>query len=84
MKTLAAVAVLCLLPLAAQAAPRAEPKFADYPAAVYRGARKNVVIDNDTREYRTKFRETNAMPISFAGHYVVNSFGCGTGALPTL
>ena len=41
---------------------------------------KPVIIDSETREYRTRFRKTNRMAVNFAGHYVVSSFGCGTGS----
>ncbi|TDR31273.1 hypothetical protein [Hydromonas duriensis] len=69
------VALLICLPLLAQAAFR----FKDYQVEAYIGPRHNVTLNKDTKQFKSRFIETGKMPINFAGHYVVNSFGCGTG-----
>ena len=71
---------LLLLPLLAQAA----PQFKDYPVDVYQGARHKAVIDSKNKDFRTRFRETDKMPIDFAGHYVTNMYGCGAGCVGML
>ncbi|HUK88462.1 MAG TPA: hypothetical protein VLT85_12420 [Terriglobales bacterium] len=59
------------------------PDFADYPVKeVYKG--KPVPprpVTRYQRLYRTRIRESVAQGVNFAGHYVVATWGCGTGCM---
>ena len=56
------------------------PRFDDYPVrAIYRGRPARVVLTPDNRLFRTRLREAARQPTNFAGHYVVTTWGCGTG-----
>ena len=71
--TCAAVAV------AAHAQGRA-PSFRDYPVRrFYRGRVAPVVLDADSRAFRTRLREAARGRPNFAGRYIVTAWGCGTG-----
>jgi hypothetical protein len=55
------------------------PKFADYPAPVFRGRKPSLRMDRREREFRTRFRALHGAPANFAGHYSVGEVGCGMG-----
>ncbi|MBR1228505.1 MULTISPECIES: hypothetical protein [unclassified Bradyrhizobium] len=62
-------------------APVPQPK--DYPAGeVFRGRAAKVDLrPPENREYRTRLREAASQPANFAGHYVLTTWGCGTGCV---
>ena len=57
------------------------PQPGDYPAGeVFRGRAAKVDLrPPQNREYRTLLREAAGQPANFAGHYVLITWGCGTG-----
>jgi hypothetical protein len=56
------------------------PRFRDYPVGgIYRGRAVRVVLTPDNRLFRTRLRAAARQPPNFAGHYVVTTWGCGTG-----
>jgi hypothetical protein len=61
--------------------PADAPRFADYPATVYRGPQAEPDLRSDplSRRYRTKLRAFARSKPNFAGHYIVATWGCGTG-----
>lgn len=59
----------------------AAPTFADYKVEVFKGKTHAAMITPETREFRTRFREAAKEPVNFAGHFVVESFGCGTSCI---
>ena len=60
-----------------------KPKFKDYAVDVYTGDRREPVITKENADFRTKIRETAQMLINFAGHYVIQTWGCGSGGCVT-
>jgi hypothetical protein len=57
------------------------PQFRAYPAGpIYNGphAPAKIVTEKD-RDYRTRVREAATLPVNFAGHYHLETWGCGTG-----
>jgi hypothetical protein len=61
--------------------PKDAPRFEDYPAKPYTGphAAPDVYSQPLSRRYRTKLREWSREKANFAGHYIVATWGCGTG-----
>ncbi|MBR1280902.1 hypothetical protein JQ597_02495 [Bradyrhizobium sp. AUGA SZCCT0177] len=66
---------------AQSAAPVPQPR--DYPAGeVFRGRAAKVDLKRpENRGYRTRLREAAGQPANFAGHYVLTTWGCGTGCV---
>jgi hypothetical protein len=66
----------------AQANPGASTvRFGDHPAeSIYRGTNAAVNLQShpEARTYRTRLREAAKEKPSFAGHYIVAEWGCGT------
>ena len=68
--------------LAVSVAAHAEnPRFEDYPAKVYTGAKALLKLNKETNHYRTRFRELAKQPANYAGHYSLDFAGCGTGCI---
>src|SRR4051794_13500037 len=61
--------------------PRNAPRAADYPAKRYTGinAAPDVRSDARSRSYRTQLTEWAREKPNFAGHYILATWGCGTG-----
>lgn len=58
------------------------PRFEDYPVRrVYAGRRAPVLLDADSRMFRTRLREAARGRPNFAGHYTVALWGCGAGCV---
>jgi hypothetical protein len=57
------------------------PQPGDYPAGeVFRGRPAKLDLSRpDNREFRTRLKEAAGEPANFAGHYVLSTWGCGTG-----
>lgn len=56
------------------------PKFKDYSVTtIYRGKNAPLILNRDTRTFKTRLREALKGKPNFAGHYIVTSWGCGTG-----
>lgn len=73
--------LLCVMsPGGVLAQERRVPRFTDYPVrGIYRGRPARVVLTPDNRLFRTRLREAARQRANFAGHYVVTTWGCGTG-----
>jgi hypothetical protein len=58
-----------------------QPDFKRYPVlTIYDGAPAKVILATpEEKNFRTRLRETQTMPVNFAGEYVFTSWGCGTG-----
>jgi hypothetical protein len=58
-----------------------QPDFKRYPVlTIYDGAPAKVILATpEERNFRTRLRETQTMPVNFAGEYVFTSWGCGSG-----
>ena len=64
----------------AQCENKANPKFANFPARLYDGKVHDPILStNHQRMFRTRIQEAAKDGVNFAGHYVVASWGCGTG-----
>lgn len=63
--------------------PANAPKFEAYPAKVYTGPNAKLVFGGDpqARMYRTRLREWATGKVNFAGHYILFTWGCGTGCV---
>ena len=61
--------------------PTDAPRFEDYPAKRYTGpnAVPDVLSDPRSRSYRTQLRGWATEKPNFAGHYILATWGCGTG-----
>jgi hypothetical protein len=61
--------------------PEDAPRFEDYPAKPYAGtnAAADVRSDPRSRLYRTQLSGWSREKPNFAGHYIVATWGCGTG-----
>ena len=61
--------------------PKDAPRFDDYPATPYAGpnAAPDVLGDPRSRMYRTQLRGWAKEKPNFAGHYILATWGCGTG-----
>jgi len=61
--------------------PADAPRAADFPAQPYAGvnAAPDVRSDPRSRMYRTQLREWAREKPNFAGHYILATWGCGTG-----
>jgi hypothetical protein len=58
------------------------PRFEDYPVAVtFKGRNHPVVLDDNSRTFRTRLREAGREKPNFADHFVVTTWGCGTGCV---
>lgn len=56
------------------------PKFKDYPVTtVYRGKNAPLILNRETRTFKTRLREALKGRPNFAGHYILTTWGCGTG-----
>jgi hypothetical protein len=74
-----AVSLYCLLvfPVTGQEF----PEFNDFEVKVSNALPKAVRIGNnpDARMFRTRLRQANKEGVNFAGHFIIASWGCGTG-----
>lgn len=56
------------------------PQFKDYPVkTIYRGKNARLLLTSDARTFKTRLREALKGAPNFAGHFIVTSWGCGTG-----
>lgn len=56
------------------------PKFKDYPVkTTYRGKNAALLLTRDSRTFKTRLKQALKGKPNFAGHYIVTSWGCGTG-----
>jgi hypothetical protein len=62
----------------------AHPTFQDYPAQTYTGKNHAVVLNKETRLYKTLMTELSKQPVNFAGHYGIETYGCGGGCVAGL
>lgn len=72
-----------LIRIAQNVANRRLPQFENYPAKRYRGrvSAPDLKSDPDARSYRTRLRNAAKGTPSFAGEYVVATWGCGARCL---
>jgi hypothetical protein len=70
----------CLLPQGiCSQAEKPRPKFSDYRVKeIYRGKPAPPVLNEDQRVFRTMIRLGAKSSVTFAGHYTVPRWGCGT------
>ena len=74
--------IVCLLALTLASNVFAkDPTFHDDPASVYTGKKAPLVLNKDTRAYKSHFADLAQNPINFAGHYAVDLVGCGSGCM---
>jgi hypothetical protein len=61
--------------------PQDAPRASDYPATPFAGAHADPDVRSDPRSarYRTQLRNWAREKPNFAGHYVLATWGCGTG-----
>lgn len=59
------------------------PSFAAHAVKVYAGPNAKLKLGNDPRArmYRTRLREWATEKVNFAGHYILVTWGCGTGCV---
>ncbi len=57
------------------------PQFSDYPAPVFKGKNVAMQLNENTKNYRTRFGYLKNEKPNFAGHYVIDFFGCGTSCI---
>ncbi len=75
------VLIIGLMVAVIQTSVKAESiKFEDYPVQNTQGVfAKNIILKGKNQKYRTLLTELSKQEINFAGHYVLDSFGCGGG-----
>lgn len=56
-----------------------KPTFQDYPAQTYTGKNQPLKLILQSKKYRTLFKQMSQQPPNFAGHYVMETVGCGGG-----
>ena len=56
-----------------------KPSFQQYPVKVEKLKAQPIRIQSDSKRYKTFLTELKKQPINFAGHYVLDSYGCGGG-----
>ena len=80
MLTRCAVVFVAIAPCVLAQAP---PRFEEYPAVgAYNGKNAPLVLaSKDDRAYRTQLRAAAGRRPNFAGHYVVTTWGCGSGCV---
>jgi hypothetical protein len=63
--------------------PEDAPSYAAYPASPYVGpnAKLQIADDPEAWRYRTRLREWSRAKVNFAGHYILATWGCGTGCV---
>jgi len=61
--------------------PKDAPRFSDYPAKPFAGPNAAPDVGSDTRSkrYRTQLTSWAREKANFAGHYILSTWGCGTG-----
>ena len=59
----------------------AQLKFSDYPVSIFTGKNATMILNKDTRTFRTRFGYLKNEKPNYAGHYVVDTFGCGGGCI---
>lgn len=69
------------LSVGVQALAGSVPEFSDYPAVETWNGRtvKPVLASEFAKRYRTRLRDAARGPASFAGHFAVAGWGCGSG-----
>jgi hypothetical protein len=78
------ILLFCLfISICAPAQKATEPSFSRYAATVEKGHARSIDFNNDAgaRTMRTRLSEALSGGINFAGHYIVASWGCGTGCI---
>ncbi|APR69704.1 hypothetical protein GPS47_00765 [Acinetobacter haemolyticus] len=55
------------------------PTFGDYPAKNYTGKNQPLKLNPQSQKYRTLFKDISQQQPNFAGHYVMETVGCGGG-----
>lgn len=55
------------------------PTFQDYPAQTYTGKNQPLKLTLQSKKYRTLFKQMSQQQPNFAGHYVMETVGCGGG-----
>ena len=55
------------------------PTFQEYPAPAYVGKNQPLKLTSQSKKYRTLFKQMSQQQPSFAGHYVMETVGCGGG-----
>ncbi len=55
------------------------PTFQDYPAPAYVGKNQPLKLTSKSKKYRTLFKQMSQQQPNFAGHYVMETVGCGGG-----
>ncbi|MCH2071199.1 hypothetical protein [Acinetobacter pittii] len=53
--------------------------FQDYPAPAYVGKNQPLKLTAQSQKYRTLFKQMSQQQPNFAGHYVMETVGCGGG-----
>ena len=53
--------------------------FQDYPASAYTGKNQLLKLNSQSKKYRTLFKQMSQQQPNFAGHYVMETVGCGGG-----
>ena len=54
------------------------PQFEEYPAGkVFTGRHHALILDKESRGFRTRLREGLKEKVNFSGHYVFTVWGCG-------
>lgn len=59
------------------------PKFSAFPAKIVKTKAKdiNFASHKDARMFRTRLREALRAGVTYAGHYTIATWGCGTGCI---
>ena len=58
-----------------------DPQFEDYPANVYKGKNSTLKLNSNTSSFKTRFKSISNSKPNYAGHYVIDFFGCGGGCI---
>ena len=77
------IALVAMISVTASAQALKRPSFKAYPARVEAKKAKaiNFRQSPDARSFRTRLTQAIRGDVNFAGHYIVASWGCGTGCI---
>lgn len=63
-------------------AQRQVPQFKDFAVTeTYTGANARLILTEEHKRFRTRLEAARKMRPNFAGHYIVTTWGCGSGCL---
>lgn len=81
-RLLLSLAFVITLSDASAVAQRRVPQFKDFAVTeIYSGESAPLILSEEDRRFRTRLKEAARKKPNFAGHYILTTWGCGSGCL---